>query len=192
MLTLLVPLLLCCVVAHRAESGHQRAQHTVMMDLISIIEVSLAQLKLESNRVLESANRSASGATTHADALLPPPTLQGDTQANYSYIGTKTIPERNTLQLSDAIARNSSNGSMVVLVANYEDANASRYCIERSSSLSLSVRPCSAESTSQLWVRTPVGEVCVHDSPKRCMYYDSATSEKGLGMTSQVQYQHQR
>jgi hypothetical protein len=51
MLTVLVPLLLCSVVAHRAESGHQRAQHTVMMDLISTIEVSLAQLKHELNHL---------------------------------------------------------------------------------------------------------------------------------------------
>ncbi len=78
MLTVLVPLLLCCVVAHWAESGHQRAQHTVMTDLISTIEVSLAQLKQESNLVLESANYSASSETTHTDAPLPPPTMQGD------------------------------------------------------------------------------------------------------------------
>ncbi len=79
MLRLLVLLLLVCVVAHGAESGHERAQHTVMMDLISTIEVSLAQLKLELNIVLESANRSSSGVTSHADAPSPPPTLQGDT-----------------------------------------------------------------------------------------------------------------
>jgi hypothetical protein len=109
MLTVLVPLPLCCVVAPRAERGHQRAQHTVMMDLISTIEVSLAQLKHESNLVLESANRSTSSVTTHADAPSPTPTVQGDTRANYSGIGTKTIPEMNTFQLSDAIARNSSN-----------------------------------------------------------------------------------
>jgi hypothetical protein len=76
MLTVLVPLLLRCVVAHRAESGHQRAQNTVMMDLISTIEVNLAQLKHESNRVLESANRFAS-RTMQADAPSPPPTIRG-------------------------------------------------------------------------------------------------------------------
>jgi hypothetical protein len=77
MLTVLVPLLLCCVVAHRAESGHQRAQHTVMMDLISTIEVSLAQLKHESTRMLERASRSASGATTLANAPSPSSIIRG-------------------------------------------------------------------------------------------------------------------
>jgi hypothetical protein len=191
MRTVLVPLLLCCVVAHRAESGHERAQHKVMIGLISTIEVSLAQLMPELNRVLESASRSARSGTTLANAPSPTPTMQGDTQTNYSDIGTKTIAEMNTFQLSDAIAHNSIYGTTVVLVANYEEANSSRYCIERSSNFSIS-RPCSAESTSQLWVRTPAGEVCVHDSPARCLYDDSATSEKGLWMTSQVQYKHQR
>jgi hypothetical protein len=77
MLTVLVPLLMSRVVAHRAESGHQRAQHTVMMDLISAIEVSLAQLKHESNLVLESASRSASSGTTLANAPSPPSTIRG-------------------------------------------------------------------------------------------------------------------
>jgi hypothetical protein len=116
MLTVLVPLLLCCIVAHRAESAHQRAQHTVMMDLISTIEVSLAQLKPDLNRVLKSASRSASGVTSHADAPSPPSTIHGDTKAIYTGNGTKTIAEMNTFQLSDAIARNSSNGTKVVLV----------------------------------------------------------------------------
>jgi hypothetical protein len=99
MLTALVPLLLCCVVAHGGESRHERAQHTVMMDLISTSEVSLAQLKHESNLVLESASLSASSGTTLANAPSPPPAMQSDTRENYSDIGTKTIPERNTLQL---------------------------------------------------------------------------------------------
>jgi hypothetical protein len=77
MLTVLVPLLLCCVVAHMAESGYQRAQHTLMMDLISTIEVSHAQLKLELNLVLESASRSASSGTTLANAPSPTPTIRG-------------------------------------------------------------------------------------------------------------------
>jgi hypothetical protein len=85
MLTVLVPLLLCCVVARGAESGHQRAQHTVMMDLISTIEVSLAQLKLELNLVLESASRSASGVATHADAPSPTLTMQGDMSKLFWY-----------------------------------------------------------------------------------------------------------
>jgi hypothetical protein len=98
----------------------------------------------------------------------------------------------NTFQLRDAIARNSSNGTKKVLVVNFEEANASRYCIERSSSFSLLVRPCPAVSTSQLWVRTPAGDICVHNSPARCLYDDSTISEKGLWMTSQVQSKHQR
>ncbi len=72
------------------------------------------------------------------------------------------------------------------------EANSSRYCIERSSSFNISVRPCSAESTSQLWGRTLAGEICVRDSPARCLYYDSTTLQKGLWMTSQVQSKHQR
>ncbi len=83
MLTVLVPLLLYCIVAHRAESAHERAQHTVVMDLISTIEVSLAQLKHESNIVLESASRSARSGTTLANAPSPTPTVQGNTRANY-------------------------------------------------------------------------------------------------------------
>jgi hypothetical protein len=71
------------------------------------------------------------------------------------------------------------------------EANSSRYCIERSSSFSLSVLASSAESTSQLWVRTPAGEVWVHDS-LWCLHYDSTTLEKGLSRMSQVQSQHQR
>ncbi len=86
------------VVAHRIESAPERSQHTVVMGLISTIEVSLAQLKLELNLVLESTKRSAIGGTTCADAPSPPPTIP-DTLTNYSGIGTKTIPERNTLQL---------------------------------------------------------------------------------------------
>ena len=77
MLTVLVPLLLSCVVAHRAESAHERAQHTVMLALISTIEASLAQLMLELNLVLESASRSASSGTTLANAPSPPPTIRG-------------------------------------------------------------------------------------------------------------------
>ncbi len=77
MLTVLVPLLLSCVVAQGAESGHQRAQHTVMTDLISTIEVSLAQLMPELNHVLESASRSASSGTSLANAPSPPPTIRG-------------------------------------------------------------------------------------------------------------------
>jgi hypothetical protein len=191
MLTVSVPLLLCCVVAHRAESGHQRAQNTVMMDLISTIEVSLAQLKHESNLELESASRSASGGTTLANAPSPPPTLQGNTRANYFDIGTKTIAEMNTIQLRCDSAKQQHRHHGCTGCQRRE-ANSSRYSIERSSSFSISVLASSAESTSRLWVRTSVGEVCVHDSPTRCLYDDSATLENGLSVMSQVQSQHQR
>ena len=49
MLTVLVPLQMGGVVVPGAESGHERAHQTVVMDLISAIEVSLAQLKHESS-----------------------------------------------------------------------------------------------------------------------------------------------
>ncbi len=65
------------IMAHRAESAPVRTQHTGMMDLISTIEVSLAQLKHESNLVLESASRSASSGTTLANAPSPTPTIRG-------------------------------------------------------------------------------------------------------------------
>ncbi len=77
MLTVLVLLQMGCIMAHGAEGGLQKAQHTVMMDLISTIEVSLAQLKRESNLVLESASLSASSETTLANAPSPPPTIRG-------------------------------------------------------------------------------------------------------------------
>ncbi len=75
MLTVLVPLLLCCAVAQRVESAHERAQHTVVMDLISTIEVSLAHIMPELIIVLGNASRSASSGTTLANAPSPTPTI---------------------------------------------------------------------------------------------------------------------
>jgi hypothetical protein len=117
--------------------------------------------------------------------------MQSDTRENYSDIGTKTIPERNTLQLRCDSAKQHQRHECGP-GCQLREANSSRYCIERSSSFNLSVRPCSAESTSQPWDRTPAGEICVHDSPARCLHYDSTTSKEGLSVMSKVQSQHQR
>jgi hypothetical protein len=90
------------------------------------------------------------------------------------------VSEMNAFELSDATARNSSNGTNVVLVVNFDESNLTRYCIDRYEDFSLLFLPCTPAPVNQLWVRLPSEEICVPGSPHRCLHYDSTISNRAL------------
>ncbi len=67
----------------------------------------------------------------------------------------KVPSDVNLFELRDASARNITNGASVVLLANFDEYNTTRLCMERTIGSGLVLLRCTAQPGNQLWTRMP-------------------------------------
>jgi hypothetical protein len=123
--------------------------------------------------------------------ILHHPDHRGDTQANYSDIGIKTVTERNTLQrrCDSAKQQQRYHGCAGCQLQGGQRIKILHRTLIELQYFSASVLHRVNQSTMGSY--SDWQELCAR-LLTRCLYDDSATLEKGLGTMSQVQSQHQR
>jgi hypothetical protein len=165
-----------------SESALASTRQEMIMTLIGSMEANLVLLRQELR--LASLECGGQPETLGIADVPPPPPPMSQTAPATSHQASlaKSITEMNLFELSDAIARNNTYGTNVVLVVDFDESNTTRYCIDRFTNFGLYLRQCTPEPVNQLWVRKPSGEICVPGNPDQCLHYDSTISDGGLGV----------
>jgi hypothetical protein len=155
--------------------------------LIGAVEPSHARLK-QHVFLQPSACTSPPTSTSlpaQATIVLPP-----SSPAQELLLPAKVPSDMNLFELSHASARNITNGASVVLLANFDEYNTTRLCMERTSGCGLVLLRCTVQPGNQLWTRMPSGEICVPEYRDQCLHYDPTAVGVNVGEAVRTRSQH--
>ncbi len=107
-----------------------------------------------------------------------------------SYLPAKVPSDMNLFELSDASARNITNGASLMLLANVDEYNTTRLCMKRMIGCGPVLLRCTAQPGNQPWTRMPSGEICVPGYRHQCLHCDPTAVGVNVGEAVGTRSQH--